>query len=262
MIVLMWGLVVCAALLDVPARAFSVVGRARTAASARCGLQTTCLAAESDIAGAATGPATANAQARDSVRRSLGLLSQAALLLSPWAVPAAARAASGAVPKSSVEEARAAAQSIVAMKNKVAEMEVLAEKGEWESVGSLIEDKIFSDFDKTASVLVRSDKITAEDKTALGTIKRYGLVADAIIMIGGLKAVLKAGGVKAVKAEAGGYADQKAIEETDGDDDDDEEEEDTAGKGKSVDRAEAFKFIKLVKGAIEDVNKITQALLR
>ena len=146
------------------------------------------------------------------------------------------------------------------MKGKVAEMEVLAGKGEWEGVGSLIEDKIFADFDKTASVLVRSDKITPEDKTALGTIKRYGLVADAIIMIGGLKAVLKAGGVKAVKGEAGGYADQKAIEEDDGDYEDDDD--DSGGKGKGVDGAEAIKFIKLVKGAIEDVNKISQSLLR
>jgi len=180
-------------------------------------------------------------------RRTGGFAAAAAVLV---ALPKMSLAAAGAVQKASLEETQAAARELLAMAKQVEEMEKLGAKGDWESVAAILSTKPFLRFDQTANVLVRSDSISAEDKVALGTIKRYGVVADAIIMMGGLGAVLRAGGVKGMAAAPSGYADQKAIvdDEADLDSDDD--------SPKQVNAAEAIKYIKLFKGSLADINRI------
>jgi hypothetical protein len=74
-------------------------------------------------------------------------------------------------------------------------------------------------FDKAAGVLVRSENLSPDEKVALGTIKRYGVVADAIIMVGGLGAALKAGGITVA---GGGGTLQEGIEDSEGEVDPDE----------------------------------------
>lgn len=187
--------------------------------------------------------------ARNSLRKPFAVIASAtgALMIAVKK----SEAVSGAVSKSTVEESQTAARQLLEMSRKVTEMEKMSGGGDWEGVAGILNDRLFTDFDKIASVLVRSDDISAEDKIALGTIKRYGLVADAIIMIGGLGAVLKAGGVKGMKSGGSAYADQKAIE-----DDEEDEEDDSNSATKTVDSAEAIKFVKLVKGALGDINRI------
>ena len=51
--------------------------------------------------------------------------------------------------------------------------------------------KIASRISRTMLVLTKSSVLTPDDRIALGTIKRYGLVADAIIMVGGLSEALE-----------------------------------------------------------------------
>ena len=152
--------------------------------------------------------------------------------------------------KATAEEALTAGRAIVKLAAKCDDLVSLADKSDWEAMGKLLSDPLFVQFDKTAGVLVRSDELTADDKVALGTIKRYGITADVIIMIGGLGGVLRAGRVKSMSAATGGYADQKAIL-------DDNEEEDE-GEGE-VNAEEARKYAKLVKGSVNDVLRIVKA---
>lgn len=160
----------------------------------------------------------------------------------------AVRAVSGAVQKATASETQQAARKLQKMAKQVVEMEEMGAKAEWEGVAAILSSRDFVDFDKIANVLVRSDEVSAEDKVALGTIKRYGVVADALIMMGGLGSVLRAGGVKGMSAATSAYADQAAIL------DDDETAEDD--EVKTVDTKEAVKFIKLIKGSLADINRI------
>ena len=163
-------------------------------------------------------------------------------------------AVSGSVQKASLEETQAAARQLLSMAKDMEQMEKLGAKGDWEGVATILSSKAFVEFDATANVLVRSDSVSAEDKVALGTIKRYGVVADAIIMMGGLGSVLRAGGVKSMAKTVSAYADQKAIID---DEADEAEEEDEERRG--VNEAEATKYIKLVKGSLADINRIVAA---
>jgi hypothetical protein len=162
------------------------------------------------------------------------------------------RAAAGAVVSSSLAETQAAAKQLQLLSKLVGEMETLAGNSDWNGVASILSRKEFVEFDKIANILVRSESISAEDRYALGTIKRYGLVADAIIMIGGLQEALRAGGIK-MAAASSGYKDQAPIID---DEDDDEEAAIEVDQGKGVDPKEAMKYIKLVKGSVADINRI------
>lgn len=187
---------------------------------------------------------------KSGVRNSLkviGVGSATAALLLGGRVEAV-RAVSGAVQKATASETQQAARKLKAMEKQVVGMEELSTKADWEGVAAILSSRDFTDFDKIANVLVRSDEVSAEDKVALGTIKRYGVVADAIIMMGGLGSVLRAGGVKGMSAATSAYADQAAILDDDDTTDDDE--------AKLVDSKEAVKFIKLIKGSLADINRI------
>lgn len=86
---------------------------------------------------------------------------------------------------------------------------------------------------------------------ALGTIKRYGVVADAIIMIGGIGAELKAGGL-----QVAGTASANSIE----DEGSDEEEEENAPK--RVNAGEVKRYAKLAAGSLEDILRIGNPVLK
>ena len=68
-----------------------------------------------------------------------------------------------------------------------ADMAKLAQQKNYDDIAKLFDKKAFTEFENSCSILTRSDKLSQEDRKSLGTIKRYGVVADAIIMIGGIK---------------------------------------------------------------------------
>ena len=189
-----------------------------------------------------TVPMTTSASSRNSMKKSVGM-GLSALLVSAQA----ARAAN--VAESSLADSKKAAETIKEALAKVVEMEKAGT--DYEAIGKLLGEDCFANFADNAFVLTKSSVLTPDDRIALGTIKRYGLVADAIIMVGGLSEALRAGGIK-VAGGGGGYKDQAAIEE------DDEDEDDAP---KKVDDKEVKKYIKLVKGAFEDISKITNPIL-
>jgi hypothetical protein len=181
-------------------------------------------------------------------KKNVGLIvgGSLAALVSTRPFIGAARAAAGGLKTSSLQESKAAVQTVKKCLDGVNSMEALASKGDYEGIAKIASGAEFQDFEKAATVLVRSEALSADEKVALGTIKRYGLVADAIIMIGGLGGELKAGGIKMAAAATL----QKGIEEDEGD-----EEEETEQKLR-VNGPEVRRFIKLSKDALSDVYKI------
>lgn len=173
---------------------------------------------------------------RDSLVR-VATTASALVFLSPFRHPVSA-----AVKASSTEEAQKAAREIKVALRSMADMQDAASKAEWETVKDLLERLEFKNFENTATTLVRSDLLTAEDKTSLGTIRRFGLTADFIITLGGLESELRAGGV--LPPLKGAIV-----------------EEDDEGGEKGVNRREALKFVKLARGALQEIDRITSSVL-
>ena len=55
-------------------------------------------------------------------------------------------------------------------------------------------------FEDNATIIVQAPVLTVEDKKAIGTIRRYGVAADVIIMTGGLSEALDNGDVRQAKS--------------------------------------------------------------
>lgn len=160
--------------------------------------------------------------------------------------------ASAVITKSSPQEALTALLEIKKGAELLKGMEEQARSGEFQKMADTLSAPPFTTFQKNADVLVGCDSITAEDKKALGTIKRYGVIADAIIMMGGLIGELKAGGLEVKGNEGGGL--QKSIE----DDSEDEDEDDVV---KSVNKAEVIKYVKLAYDSFNDIIRIASPSL-
>jgi hypothetical protein len=121
-------------------------------------------------------------------------------------------------------------------------MQAAGVKGDWQAVGEGLQRKEFKNFENSATVLVRCEKLSAEDKTTLGTIRRFGIIADFLITLGGLEGELKTGGILASDEDAG-IVDEGADGEV------------------NVNRGEALKFLRLAIGSLQDIDRISETLL-
>lgn len=65
-------------------------------------------------------------------------------------------------------------------------------KRDWEGLREYLnnEDAYINNYDANANALLTSKRLDAESKIAIGTIRRFGVGADVIIMYGGLKTEL------------------------------------------------------------------------
>lgn len=169
-------------------------------------------------------------------------------LISTASIPSISLAAQGAIKTSTLEESKEAVKSIQLVLENVNSFDKLAETKEFDKIAELLSSKPFQAFSDSCQTLVRSEAISAEDKVALGTIKRYGIVADAIIMIGGIGAEMKAAGYKI----AGG--DPKQTIEDDGDDSED-------GEKAQVNVSEVKRYTKLAAGSLQDILRIGTPVL-
>ncbi len=158
-----------------------------------------------------------------------------------------AYAVQGKIVPSTKEEARESVKQLKLAMTKMNEISNLASKSEYQKIGDILSDKPFTNFDTLMNVLVRSQELSAEDKIYLGTIKRYGVVADAIIMLGGLQSALIAGGIKIDK--------QSGLQDEIEDDNDD----DTTIK--SVDKSEVKKYVDLSQNSLNDIYKTVKRIL-
>ena len=162
-------------------------------------------------------------------------------------IPSISLASQGAIKSSTLQESKDAVKSIQIVLDDVNSFDKLVEKKEFETIAEKLSSKPFQTFSDSCQTLVRSEVVSAEDKVALGTIKRYGVVADAIIMIGGIGAELKAGGYNV----AGG--DPKQTIEYDGDSEDGEKPE--------VNVSEVKRYTKLASGSLQDILRIGSPIL-
>ena len=127
-------------------------------------------------------------------------------------------------------------------------MQKLAESSDWKGIVEILNSKSFKGLENAFTILVRSDAVSSEDKVSLGTIKRYGIVADALIMTGGLQAELRKGGYIIGSGES-------RLEEPISD-----EEEDDSQKP-ALDPDEVKKYIQLSKDSLSDICRIAVPIL-
>ena len=161
-----------------------------------------------------------------------------------------AQAVSGAIKTSSLQESKDAVTVVKKCLDGIISMENSLQKSDYDEIGRILSGSEYQEFEKAATILVRSDLLTADEKVSLGTIKRYGLVADAIIMLGGLGGELRQGGVKVAGAS---NPNASGIIE---DDDSDEPDEKPI-----INASEVKKYINLSKDALSDVYKVVAPIL-
>lgn len=169
-------------------------------------------------------------------------------------LPSAAFAQQGSIKASTLAETKAAVNQIKIILDGLRTMDEAASKQEYQVIGDLLSTQPYMKLEDACTTLVRSDAVSAEDKQSLGTIKRYGLVADAIIMLGGLGAELKGAGIKVAGVEFKGIPD-------DGGDSDDDDNEGEVKAAPRVNLGEVRRFIKLSRGALGDIYKIVAPIL-
>ncbi len=80
-------------------------------------------------------------------------------------------------------------------------------KQDWDGLREYLnnEDAFINNYDENANALLTSKRLDTESKQAIGTIRRYGVGADVIIMYGGLKAELAEDNERPNSAELSKY---------------------------------------------------------
>jgi hypothetical protein len=186
---------------------------------------------------------------KDNVR--LAQILATTLLVNPAFKIKPAYAVQGTVKPTSVEDTKVAVLKIAKALAYINQMQELAASDKFTAIAELFGKEEFADFDNIATQIVRSDSLSQEDKVALGTIKRYGVVADAIIMIGGAKGELRSGGVSIPG------------DDTIAANDDDADEDDVGGGEKpAVNKKELVKYLKLSKDSLSDIFKIVEPIIK
>lgn len=94
--------------------------------------------------------------------------------------------AAASVRKYSAADAQEAAGKIREARRMLDGVDALVDRGSFEDVQALLGTAPISTFEVDCTVLVQAPVLDAEDKKSIGTIKRYGVGADVIIMLGGL----------------------------------------------------------------------------
>ena len=155
----------------------------------------------------------------------------------------------GSLKVSSLDDTKNAVQTVKKCLDDLAEITQLVPSKDYEKIANILSNPPFTVFENAATILVRSDLITPEDKVSLGTIKRYGVVADAIIMLGGLGAVLRTAGFKVGSEKVNDISD------------DEEEDDDIDEQKPPVDVNELKKYIKLSKDSLADIYRIVSPIL-
>jgi hypothetical protein len=168
------------------------------------------------------------------------IASISSVLLTPNIV----KAVQGSVKTTPIEETKVAIKQIAAVLSGIELMTTLAQKDQFVQVAEVFGRQEYTNFDEIATKIVRSDALSQEDKVALGTIKRYGVVADAIIMLGGAKGELRSGGI---------------VLPGDSSNEDEENEDD---EPKAVNKKELLKYLKLSKDSLSDIYKIVEPVLQ
>jgi len=86
---------------------------------------------------------------------------------------------------------RAAFLEVVAARKALAPLGTLVSRGDCSAVSDALSVAPFSTLEGNLLTLVQSPLLGPDEKKAIGTIKRYGVGADVLIMVGGLSSALR-----------------------------------------------------------------------
>ena len=136
-------------------------------------------------------------------RRALGVAACRSAPLIPLA------AAAAPTKKYSADDAKTAIAGIKAGRKALDGIDALLAKGDFDGAAAALAP--IDAFEDQATIIIQAPVLAAEDKKAIGTIRRYGVAADVIIMAGGLKEALRdedARGAKSYLAKCKGSLDE------------------------------------------------------
>jgi len=162
--------------------------------------------------------------------------------------PAIVYAQQGSIKPSTPQEVKAAIKQLKECLDSSKTMKDDASKGAYQAIGDKLSTPAFTGIDSAFTTMVRSDDLTQDEKTTLGTIRRFGIVADAIIMLGGLAGELRAGGVK---VSGGGSSIQAGIEDEEGEANDEPVE---------INASEVKRYVQLSIDALQDIYTVVKKL--
>ena len=135
-------------------------------------------------------------------RRAIGVAACRSAPLIPLAAAAAPK-------KYSADDAKTAIAGIKAGRKALDGIDALLAKGDFDGAAAALAP--IDAFEDQATIIIQAPVLAAEDKKAIGTIRRYGVAADVIIMAGGLKEALRdedARGAKSYLAKCKGSLDE------------------------------------------------------
>ena len=161
--------------------------------------------------------------------------------------PAAVYAQQGSIKPSTPQEVKAAIKQLKECLESAKTFKDDVSKGAYQAIGDKLSTSAFTTIDVAFTTIVRSDDLTQDEKTTLGTIRRFGIVADAIIMLGGLGGELRAGGVK---VGGGGSSMQAGIEDV-------EEDSDSPVE---INGSEVKRYVQLSIDALQDIYTLVKKL--
>mmetsp|Transcript_17563 Transcript_17563/g.23135 ORF Transcript_17563/g.23135 Transcript_17563/m.23135 type:complete len:227 (+) Transcript_17563:45-725(+) len=112
-------------------------------------------------------------------------LRQSLFSLSLTSVPSITHAAAA---KQNFAQAKSSYETLLEARKQLDGLGSLIKEEKYEEVVEEIDGPVFSTIGDVMKNLVTSNVLSEEDKVSIGTIRRYGIAADVIITIGGLKA--------------------------------------------------------------------------
>ena len=131
-------------------------------------------------------------------RRALQLHAFSAPVAVPPLIPVAP--AHAAAKKYSAADAQKAFAELKAARAALDAVDKPLAGGDLEKAAAALQAPPLVAFEDNATIIVQAPVLTAEDKKAIGTIRRYGVAADVIIMVGGLGEALDNGDVRQAKS--------------------------------------------------------------
>ena len=102
--------------------------------------------------------------------------------------------------KASAADGVTAFAGIVEARKVLDKVEQLIKTDKYDDAKTLLESGSVAAFESNAMALVASPALAAEDKKAIGTIRRYGVGADVLIMLGGLNEAVRDDDARAAKS--------------------------------------------------------------
>ena len=97
---------------------------------------------------------------------------------------------------------KAAFAEIVMARKILDQLSASVGKGDFSAVSASLASAPFSTMEANLLVLVQSPLLGPEEKKAIGTIKRYGVGADVLIMLGGLNSARDGASIKSYLSKA------------------------------------------------------------